>query len=179
MTSTRNIILIGPMGSGKTTVGKMLAKTLGRDFVDTDQCIEDALEVSISWIFDQEGEVGFRLRETKMLKQQLQRSGLVIATGGGIVTVEENRKILAESDCLIIYLRPDLKVLYRRLSQSKKRPLIDNDEDKQQQIEKLFEQRDPLYTQVADITHNSGNSSINKQAQQLSAAIHECFNTAV
>lgn len=178
MTNTRNIVLVGPMGSGKTTVGKTLAKALGRSFVDTDQCIEDALEVSISWIFDQEGEEKFRLRETKILKEQLERSGLVIATGGGIVTVEENRRMLAESDCLIVYLRPELTILHQRLSRSKKRPLIDNAEDKQQQIEQLFEQRDPLYTQVADITHNSGSASINKQTQQLSETIQQCLNTA-
>ena len=179
MTSARNIVLIGPMGSGKTTVGKMLAKKLGRDFVDTDQCIEDALEVSISWIFDKEGEPGFRLRETKMLKQKLEGAGLVIATGGGVVTVEENRKLLAESDCLIIYLKPELKELYKRLSASKKRPLIDHDGDKRQQIKNLFEERDPLYTQVADITHNSGNDSISRQTQKISESIQACLSTAI
>ena len=121
----QNLILIGPMGSGKTTVGKQLAKRTRMDFVDSDHMIEDRCGVSISTIFDIEGEDGFRKRETKMLEELCDRSGIVLATGGGAITMEENRILLRKSG-FVVYLKTSIETQLARTQKNQNRPLLEN-----------------------------------------------------
>ncbi len=117
-----NIVLVGPMGSGKTSVGRRLANVLKREFFDSDIEIVSRTGVSVEHIFDIEGEEGFRKRETSMLKELCEFSGVVIATGGGIVVKQENREIL-KNDGLIVYLSSSIEQLVKRTANSKTRPL--------------------------------------------------------
>jgi shikimate kinase len=145
----KNIVLIGPMGSGKTSVGRRLSCVLHKDFFDTDFEIVSRTGVSIEHIFDIEGEEGFRKRETKVLADLAQIPNLVIATGGGIVVREENLDILKST--IVVYLTADIDVLVDRCSKSKARPLINEAKDKKQTITDIFNARKNLYKQAADI----------------------------
>ncbi|MFT5110976.1 MAG: shikimate kinase [Parasphingorhabdus sp.] len=147
--SIQNLILVGPMGVGKTTVGKALAKVTGREFVDLDQEIEYRTGVSIPTIFDIEGEDGFRKRETEIIQEYTDKSNLVIATGGGAVGRSENRKAITRS-ALVIYLKAPVEVLIQRTRNNRNRPLL-NDRDPASTLINLMEEREPLYQEVADI----------------------------
>ncbi len=153
-----NIFLIGPMGAGKSTVGKQLAKALGRDFYDSDKEIEERTGVSISWIFEMEGEAGFRVREQKMIDELTEKKNIVLATGGGAVLSEDNRRVL-RSRGHVVYLAASVEQLNRRTSKDKSRPLLQTDDPKKQ-IEALLDERDPLYKDVADIELRTGEQSI-------------------
>ena len=153
-----NIFLVGPMGAGKSTVGRQLAKSLGRDFYDTDREIEKRTGVSISWIFEMEGEQGFRQREQKVLDDLTSLKDIVLATGGGAVLLEENRRYL-RSRGQVIYLSASVEQLFRRTIKDKKRPLLQTDDPKEK-ISSLLEIRDPLYREVADIELRTGEQSI-------------------
>ena len=147
-----NIYLIGPMGAGKTTVGRRLAALLGCDFVDTDRLLEERTGVSVSHIFEIEGEQGFRIRESKLLVEisQATQEIAVVSTGGGIILQESNREVMRESG-IVVYLCAPAELLWRRLQNSKGRPLLE-EEDPQSTIEKLLETREPLYAAQADFT---------------------------
>lgn len=145
----KNIVLIGPMGSGKTSVGRRLSCVLNKDFFDTDFEIVSKTGVSIEHIFDIEGEEGFRARETKVLSELSQIPNLVIATGGGIVVTPKNLEILQQS--IVVYLHADIDTLLSRCLKSKARPLINEAEDKKQTIIDIFEKRRSLYEKSADI----------------------------
>ena len=153
-----NIFLIGPMGAGKSTVGRQLAKALGRDFYDSDKEIEKRTGVSISWIFEMEGEAGFRVREQKVIDELTEKKNIVLATGGGAVLAEENRRTL-RSRGHVVYLAASVDQLYHRTAKDKTRPLLQADNPKQQ-IEDLLAKRDPLYRDVADIELRTGEQSI-------------------
>jgi len=153
-----NIFLVGPMGAGKSTVGRQLAKALGRDFYDSDKEIEKRTGVSISWIFEMEGEAGFRAREQKVIDDLTQLKDIVLATGGGAVLSDDNRRAL-RSRGNVIYLSASAEQLFRRTSKDKTRPLLQTDDPKQQIIS-LLEERDPLYKNVADIELRTGDQSI-------------------
>ncbi len=153
-----NIFLVGPMGAGKSTVGRQLAKSLGRDFYDTDREIEKRTGVSISWIFEMEGEQGFRQREQKVLDDLTSLKDIVLATGGGAVLLEENRRYL-RSRGQVVYLSASVEQLFRRTIKDKKRPLLQTDAPKEK-ISSLLEIRDPLYREVADIELRTGEQSI-------------------
>jgi len=146
------------MGAGKSTVGRQLAKTLGRDFYDSDKEIEKRTGVSISWIFEMEGEAGFRAREQKVIAELTDLKNVVLATGGGAVLAEENRRIL-RSRGHVVYLSASVEQLMRRTSKDKSRPLLQT-EDPKQQIAELLAQRDQLYRDVADIELRTGEQSI-------------------
>jgi len=146
------------MGAGKSTVGRQLAKTLGRDFYDSDKEIEKRTGVSISWIFEMEGEAGFRAREQKVIAELTDLKNVVLATGGGAVLAEENRRIL-RSRGHVVYLSASVEQLMRRTSKDKSRPLLQT-EDPKQQIVDLLAQRDQLYRDVADIELRTGEQSI-------------------
>ncbi len=166
--SASNIYLIGPMGVGKSTVGRLLAAQLNLPFKDSDHVIEARTGADIPWIFDVEGEEGFRDRESAVLRDLSAERGLVLATGGGAVLREENRRYLNESG-LTFYLTADVDQLLARTRKDKKRPLLQVDDPKQKIID-LLAQRDPIYRQAADfiVCASSGGP---KQAVREIAAI--------
>ena len=144
----KNIVLVGPMGSGKTTVGRRLAHELNKDFFDTDYEIINKTGVTIDHIFDIEGEEGFRERESKILENLCQMSNIILATGGGIVILSKNREILKNAG-LVVYLSSSVDQLLRRTAKSKTRPLLENSTDRKKTITELVEARDVYYREVA------------------------------
>lgn len=144
-----NIFLVGPMGAGKSTVGRQLAKSLNMEFVDCDREIEERTGVNISIIFEVEGEEGFRKRERAMIEQLTERDGIVLATGGGAVLEEDNRARLRTRG-FAIYLNAPIELLLERTARDKQRPLLQTDDPKAKLIA-LAEEREPLYQQVADM----------------------------
>ena len=145
----RNIILIGPMGSGKSTIGHIMAKKLKRDFQDSDHYIEHKTGVDIPRIFDVEGECGFRDRETLALQELFQLNNQIIATGGGSVIREENQSLL-KSNGFVIFLDTSINQQMHRLRRDKKRPLLQT-ENPRQRLESLFEARRPIYLELANL----------------------------
>lgn len=167
--SVPNVFLIGPMGSGKTTIGKKLAKQLGLTFYDCDQELERLTGVSINLIFDIEGEQGFRGRETQLLGQLAAGSGVLLATGGGVVCSAENRRILS-SRGTVVYLKTSVDNQLKRLRQDKNRPLLQAP-DRRQRLQNLAEVRDPLYASIADLTFATGEQSVHATSKMLTRAI--------
>ena len=149
-TTSKNIVLVGPMGSGKTTIGRRLADDLNQDFFDTDDAIIVKTGVAIDHIFDIEGEDGFRERESKILENLCRMSNIVLATGGGIVILTKNREIL-KNDGLVVYLYSSVDQLLRRTAKSKTRPLLENSTDRRKTITDLLEARDEYYREVASV----------------------------
>jgi shikimate kinase len=150
MLSNSNIFLIGPMGSGKTAVGKALAKALQLSFIDSDAEIERRTGVDIAFIFEKEGEEGFRQRERDVIADLTGGTDIVLATGGGAVICEENRKHLAERGC-VVYLETSVTQQLERTRHGKHRPLLVTD-DPRARLEELLRVREPLYREIADIT---------------------------
>lgn len=157
------------MGSGKTTVGKQLAKRTRMDFVDSDHIIEDRCGVSISTIFDIEGEEGFRKRETKILSELCERSGIVLATGGGAIAVEENRILLRKSG-FVIYLKTTIETQLARTQKNNNRPLLEN-VDAEKRLTELMEERGALYEQEADLVVTSGERIVSKVVDEIMSAL--------
>ena len=149
-TTSKNIVLVGPMGSGKTTVGRRLAHELNKDFYDTDHEIIDKTGVTIDHIFDIEGEDGFRERESKILENLCQMSNIILATGGGIVILPKNREILKNAG-LVVYLSSSVDQLLMRTAKSKTRPLLENSADRRKTITELVDARDVYYREVASL----------------------------
>ena len=158
------IVLIGPMGAGKTTIGKLLAQQLGYQFYDSDSEIEACAGASISWIFDKEGEAGFRQRETKTIDRLSQCHYTVLATGGGAVMTPANHPYLKRG--FVIYLRAEVDVQYERTCRDRNRPLLQTENPKQRLTE-LFTLRDPVYRELADITITTGQTSPKKMIQVI------------
>lgn len=148
MKSLSNVILVGPMGAGKTTIGRLLASELHLEFKDTDKEIEVRSGVDIPWIFDMEGEEGFRNREAAMLEELGRQSRILLATGGGIVLKPENRKVLASAG-KVVYLKTSIDEQVRRTAHDKNRPLLDSENPRQVLVD-LMNIRHPLYEEVAD-----------------------------
>lgn len=144
-----NLILIGPMGAGKSTIGRLLAAELSRDFFDSDHAIQARCGADIPWIFDVEGEAGFRLREVQMIDELTALDGVVIATGGGAVLREENRRRLRERGS-VIYLFTTVEQQLRRVAKDRNRPLLQRP-DRDAVLREMFDLRDPLYRATADI----------------------------
>ncbi|MDG1905836.1 MAG: shikimate kinase AroK [Arenicella sp.] len=161
----QNIILIGPMGSGKTTVGRQLAKRTRMEFVDSDHMIEDRCGVSISTIFDIEGEDGFRKRETKMLTELCQMNGIVLATGGGAITTEGNRILLRKSG-YVVYLKTSINTQIARTQKNQNRPLLEN-VDPEVKLQELMDERGNLYEQEADLIVTSGERIVSKVVEEI------------
>ncbi len=146
---TPSLFLVGPMGAGKSTVGRLLAERLGFDFHDSDQEIEARTGATIPMIFDIEGEAGFRRREAQVIDELTQKPNIVLATGGGAVLRADNRKHL-RSRGFVIYLHSDVDNLFERVRHDRKRPLLQNDDPKGTLAE-ILRQREPLYREVADL----------------------------
>jgi shikimate kinase len=168
----QHIFLVGPMGVGKTTVGKQLAGLLDRPFIDVDSEIESRCGADIQWIFDMEGEEGFRAREAKVLKDIVSSNKVaVIATGGGAVLMPANREIL-RSNGQVVYLSVSKEQLYERMRKDKNRPLLQVD-DREQVIDQLIEVRDPLYREVADKVFVADGGSAAKVAKSILEMLDE------
>ena len=165
MDSCANIYLIGPMGSGKTAVGRQLALRTHREFLDTDQEIERRTGVDIPYIFEKEGEAGFRERESEVIADLCGRELLILATGGGAILAESNRRRLAESG-VVIHLETTVDEQLKRTQWSSNRPLLMND-DPRGVLEALRAQRQPLYEEIADYTFDT----TGKRVRTVAAAI--------
>lgn len=165
----RNIFLIGPMGSGKTSIGQRLADMFELEFLDCDHELEDRTGASVSLIFDVEGEEGFRERETRMLEELSAREGVLIATGGGVILRERNRELLRERG-LVVYLNTPVSWQLRRLRRDKSRPLLQTP-DRKEKLMRLAEERNPLYAELADIEFPARNKSLDSVAKELAGII--------
>lgn len=148
-----SIFLVGPMGAGKTTIGKLLAKHLKRPFLDADWYISEKAGADISWIFAKEGELGFRERESRAMDELSAMPDIVLATGGGVVECECNREYLQRG--LVIFLDASVDTQIHRTKKDKNRPLLQNDNPKAV-LEMLYQRRVPLYKEAADITVVTG-----------------------
>lgn len=165
----QNIFLVGLMGSGKTTVGKLLAKRLGLKFLDSDQEIESRTGATISWIFEIEGEDSFRQREMETIDELTSRKGILLATGGGAVVRPENREILKKRG-IVIYLRASINNILKRTQHDRNRPLLQT-EDRRAKLEELSRQREPFYQEVADIIVDTGRPNIHAMIQSIANQI--------
>ena len=155
-----NIFLIGPMGAGKTTIGKKLANRLGKQFLDSDAELENRTGATIKLIFDVEGEKGFRDREYQLIDELTQQHGIVFATGGGAVLSDKNRNCLIQRG-IVIYLSASPKLLMKRTAYDHNRPLLATD-DRLGKITSLLVTREPLYRQIADMVVETDKLSIKK-----------------
>jgi shikimate kinase len=169
------LILIGMMGAGKTTVGRELARRLNLRFADCDHELIERTGVSIPIIFEVEGEVGFRQRESRLLAELLGESDIVIATGGGIVLDPGNRALLSEHGTTVIYLNAPPHILWERTQRDRNRPLLQT-ENPRERIEELYRQRDPLYRAVADIIIDGERGSCVSMANRIEKALDEYAN---
>jgi shikimate kinase len=161
----RNIFLIGPMGAGKSTIGRTLAKELKLEFFDSDEVIEERSGADISWIFDVEGEDGFRKREQKVIEELTQKTNIVLATGGGVIMTPENRNNLAARGT-VIYLKTSLQQQFERTKRDTKRPLLRTD-DLESRLESLREEREPFYEELADISFETDKLTVKAVANNI------------
>ncbi|MEW6022104.1 MAG: bifunctional shikimate kinase/3-dehydroquinate synthase AroKB [Pseudomonadota bacterium] len=162
---SNNIFLVGLMGSGKTTIGRLLARRLGRRFVDSDHAIEARTGASIPWIFEIEGEASFRRREAEMIRELTGQEGIVLATGGGAVLDPASRALLAERGT-VIYLRAGIGSILQRTSHDKNRPLLQT-ADPRRKLEQLLAQREPLYREIADLVIDTGRPNVQSMVQTI------------
>ncbi|WP_338845845.1 bifunctional shikimate kinase/3-dehydroquinate synthase AroKB [Massilia sp. W12] len=167
----QNLFLVGLMGAGKTTVGRILARRLGKRFVDSDHEIEARTGASIPWIFEIEGEPSFRRREAEMIRELTAQSGIVLATGGGAILNPDNRAYLKQRG-IVIYLRASVDSILQRTSHDKNRPLLQT-ANPRERLEELTAQREPLYREIADLVIDTGKPNVNTMVhailQQLGA----------
>ena len=159
------------MGSGKTSTGKMLAKEMGYVFLDTDEEVTKRTGVSIAYIFDVEGEEGFRKRECLALKECLNDNNTILSTGGGIVLSKENRDLLQDRGT-VVYLQTSIRFQVKRTASTNNRPLLQN-KDPEETLEKLMLTRAPLYEEIADITIMTDNKSLQEMSKEIQRAINE------
>lgn len=160
-----NIFLVGLMGAGKTTVGKLLAKALGKTFYDSDHEIERRTGVNIPLIFELEGEAGFRKREALAINELAHLDDVILATGGGAVLLEENRQVLANRGT-VVYLRASVDELCHRTRGDRNRPLLQT-ENPRERLQSLYQQRDPLYLEVADMVIDTGGQPVGAIVSQI------------
>jgi shikimate kinase len=166
-----NVFLVGPMGSGKTAVGKQLARLLGRDFHDSDAEIEHRTGVDISYIFEMEGEAGFRERECEVIDALTRLSNVVLATGGGAVLRPENRDRLAERGC-VVYLHTGVRQQLERTRHSQRRPLL-NIADPEARLNELMAQRSPLYESIAAMVVSTDGRQVRAVAEEIVERLNE------
>lgn len=174
MSKANNIFLVGPMGAGKTTIGRHLATLLHRRFVDVDHEIEKRTGVTIPVIFEIEGEAGFRRRESTLVDELSRDEGIVLATGGGAVLMEENRRVLKERGT-VVYLQADIETLVERTRRDRNRPLLQT-EDPRGKIEELLRQREPIYREVADVVVDTGQRAPSSVARDVAMRLKVLSN---
>ncbi len=165
MLSKPNLFLVGPMGSGKSAVGKQLARLLRLPFYDSDAEIERHTGVDIPFIFEKEGEAGFRQREHETIEILTAKEPIVLATGGGAVILPENRRLLAERG-RVVYLQTSVAQQAERVRQGRARPLLSN-VDPAIRLAELMKFRAPLYAEVADVTVNTDNRKVRTVAEEI------------
>ena len=165
MVITQNIILVGAMGVGKSTVGKRLAKKLSLDFYDSDQEIVNSTGVDISTIFEYEGEAGFRKREENIISDLCKLENIVLATGGGAILSKKTRDLLTESGS-VFYLKASIETILNRAKNESSRPLLKT-ANKRKTITDLVKQRTPLYESIAHHTINTDRHTVNWSAEQI------------
>ena len=166
MAEKRNIFLVGPMGAGKSTIGRHLAEMLHLDFYDSDQEIERRTGADIAWVFDLEGEEGFRVREEGVIQDLTELQGIVLATGGGSVLSKETRNRLSARG-IVVYLETPIEKQVARTQRDKKRPLLQTEEEPREVLERLAAERNPLYAEIADFTVRTDEQSARAVANQI------------
>ncbi len=167
----RNIFLVGPMGAGKSTIGRALAKELKLEFFDSDEVIEERSGADIAWIFDIEGEEGFRQREIKVIEELTQKNNIVLATGGGVIISPENRTVLAARGT-VIYLQTSLEQQYERTKRDTRRPLLQTD-NLTERLEELRVQRQPFYEELADVSFETDKLTVKAVANNIIKYLYE------
>lgn len=160
-----NLFLVGPMGAGKTTIGRALARTLGLPFHDSDREIEARTGADVALIFDLEGEAGFRVRERAVLEELTRRDGVVLATGGGAVLDARNRADLCAGG-RVVYLETSVAQQLKRTARDRHRPLL-HTPDRRARLEVLMAERDPLYREVADLTVKTDGRGVRAVAAEI------------
>ncbi len=165
MKHPKNIFLVGPMGAGKSAVGRHLARALHLSFMDSDDEIESRTGVDIPFIFEKEGEAGFRKREAAAIDDLTRMDGVVLATGGGAVVDPENRSRLGGRG-FVIYLYTTVEQQYLRTSKGRERPLLENG-DRRETLRKLLESRDPLYREIADLVVTTDGRKVRSVAKEI------------
>ncbi|NJN46663.1 MAG: shikimate kinase AroK [Candidatus Competibacteraceae bacterium] len=176
MKHSSNLFLIGPMGSGKSTVGRRLARVLGREFIDSDKEIEQRTGVSISLIFEIEGESGFRGREKAIIAELTLRSGIVLATGGGVVLDSDNRRWLIQRG-LVVFLSASVDEQLRRTRRDSGRPLLQTGNPRKR-LEELFRIRDPLYREIADLIVRTDESPSRRVVENIVRNLPDCWQSS-
>lgn len=169
MAEKRNVFLVGPMGAGKSTIGRHLADELHLEFFDSDQEIEKRTGADIAWIFDLEGEDGFRKREETIIHDLTDKQGIVLATGGGSVVSKAVRNRLSARG-IVVYLQTTIDKQVARTQRDKRRPLLQND-DPEAVLVSLAEERNPLYEEVADYVIETDEQSARAVANQIISKI--------
>jgi len=170
MLSRHNVFLIGPMGSGKSAVGRHLARLLRFTFYDSDADIEAKTGVDIAFIFEKEGEAGFRVREKESIERLTRLNGVVLATGGGAVIDPDNRRVLAERGA-VVYLQTSIDQQLERTRHGRHRPLL-NDTDPQAKLKELMLHRARLYTEIADLTVSTDGRRVQLVAEEIYHELH-------
>lgn len=165
MAEKRNIFLVGPMGAGKSTIGRHLAQMLHLEFHDSDQEIESRTGADIAWVFDVEGEEGFRRREATVISDLSEKQGIVLATGGGSVQSKDIRNYLSARG-IVVYLETTIDKQVARTQRDKRRPLLQVD-DPREVLENLAESRNPLYEEIADVIVKTDEQSAKVVANQI------------
>jgi len=165
MKHPKNIFLVGPMGAGKSAVGRHLARTLHLTFVDSDDEVESRTGVDISFIFEKEGEEGFRKRESAAIDDLTKMDGVVLATGGGAVMSPDNRSHLGGRG-LVVYLYTTVEQQVSRTEKGRERPLLESG-NRRDILEDLLQQRDPLYREVADIVVETDGRKVHSVADEI------------
>ncbi|NRR32943.1 3-dehydroquinate synthase [Oxalobacteraceae bacterium] len=161
----QNVYLVGLMGAGKTTIGRILARKLGKRFIDSDHEIEARTGASIPWIFEIEGEQSFRRREAEVIRELTAQQGVVLATGGGAILDPASRAYLSERG-MVIYLRTSVASILARTAHDKSRPLLQT-ADPRRKLEELMAQREPLYLEIADVVIDTGRPNVQSMVQTI------------
>ncbi len=165
MKTSDNVFLVGPMGAGKTTIGRRLAQSLDREFVDSDKEIENRTGADIPLIFEKEGESGFRMREKAIIRELTQHPGIVLATGGGAILDPDNRRWLSENG-FVIYLSTSIEEQLKRTARDRNRPLLQTDNPRQR-LTALLQVRDPLYRETADLIVRTDGRHVRRVVQTI------------
>jgi shikimate kinase len=165
MTKPQNVFLVGPMGAGKSAVGRQLGRMLHLNFMDSDDEIEARTGVDIPFIFEKEGEEGFRKREARVIDDLTNKEGIILATGGGAVIDPENRSHLGARG-FVIYLYTTVNQQLARTERGRERPLLENG-DRREILESLMEQRDPLYREIADLIVETDGRKVKAVADEI------------